>query len=258
MSRRELIAAGAALSIAGRAAARPDKPAFYLGPTSYLDIKAVPVARRAAAARAGGRSDRDTAVALHDLVRDEVRFGFTRGFWDLKASEVLAAGRGYCNTKSTLFVALLRAASIPARQVFVDIDAAVLHGIIDPGTPYVDHSYVEAFLEGEWRATDAYIVDDALFRTAAARVRRESRLLGYGVHATGSNEWNGRSAAFAQYNRLDPRPLGRRHWGVFADVGDFYARADGPWNRLNGLLRTGFGLLAAGANRRADALRRNG
>lgn len=41
MSRRELIATSA-LAFAGRAAARPDKPDFYLGATSYLVTKAAP------------------------------------------------------------------------------------------------------------------------------------------------------------------------------------------------------------------------
>ena len=142
--------------------------------------------------------------------------------------------------------------------MFVDIRASVLHGVIDPGTPYVDHSYVEAFLDGAWVATDAYIVDSALFGPAQARTLGEGRLMGYGVHATGSNAWDGRSPSFSQYNMLDPRSIGAHRWGVYEDVGDFYDRAANAWNRLNPLLRGGFGALASGANRRADRLRKTG
>ena len=39
----------------------------------------------------------------------------------MRASEVLRAKVGYCNTKATLFIALLRAAGVPARQHFVDL-----------------------------------------------------------------------------------------------------------------------------------------
>ena len=90
---------------------------------------------------------------------------------------------------------------------------------------------------------------------AQAAVNAEGRLLGYGVHATGISGWSGRDPSFSQYNRNDPRPLGTCEWGVFADTGDFYARVPEAWNRLNPILRSGFGALAAGANARLDAMR---
>lgn len=226
----------------------------FLHPTSYIDtghpaIK--DVVDRVTSADADARTK---AVALFAFVR-ALPFGFSSGFWDNKASDVLRAGRGYCNTKSTLFVALLRAAGVPARQQFVEIDAAVLYGILDPGTAMVDHSYVEVFLDDRWVATDAYIVDPPLFAAAQHRLADERRLLGYSVHATGSNAWDGVSPSFSQYNLLDPRPIGSKRWGVYEDVGDFYMRVSDAHNRLNVLLRAGIGLIAAPANRRADVLR---
>ena len=137
----------------------------------------------------------------------------------------------------------------------MDIDAAVLHGILDPGTPYVDHSYVEVFLNDAWVATDAYIVDAALFQAAQSRVLREQRLLGYGVHATGTAKWDGQTPAFSQFNRLDQRPIGMHQWGVFQDVADFYRQIRKPWNRLNPLLRVAMGTLSASANARIEAIR---
>jgi len=261
MTRRGFIrgAAGAAAAVLGATGARAQSgqnPRRFLAPTAYIDSTEPTVAAHAARLTAGLETNRDKALALFAFVRDEIPFGFAGGFWAQKASDVLAAGRGYCNTKSTLFVALLRASGVPARQVFVEIHASVLHGIIDAGTPYLDHSYTEVFLDGAWRATDAYIVDAALFEPAQRRVRAEERLMGYGVHATGTVRWDGHEPAFAQYNVLDPRPLGSQRWGVYADVGDFYRHADDPWNRQNALVRAGFGLLASGANRRIDAIRR--
>ncbi|MEL6828702.1 MAG: transglutaminase family protein [Pseudomonadota bacterium] len=201
-------------------------------------------------------SPRARSLAAFHYVRDEVKFGFARGFWDMPASRVAALGIGYCNTKSTLFVALLRAAGVPARQVFVDIDAAVLSGLVNPGTAYVDHSYVEVWLDGAWRATDAYIVDPPLFRVAQRRLQQEDRVLGYGAHQTGTLHWDGEQPAFSQFNALDPRPISQRHWGAFQDVGDFYRRVPDTHNRLNPLLRISFELLALQANRAADGLRR--
>lgn len=191
-------------------------------------------------------------------MRDDIKFGFARGFWDMPASKVETIGLGYCNTKSTLFVALLRAAGIPARQIFVEIDAAVLSGLINPGTAYVDHSYVEVWLDGFWIPTDAYIVDPALFRVAQSRLQQDGRVLGFGVHQTGSNNWDGRTPSFSQFNQLDPRQISRKRWGAFDDVGAFYRAVPDANNRLNPVFRTGFGLLATQANQAADAMRRSG
>lgn len=229
----------------------------FLRPTVYIDSGHTEIMKVVNELAKPGASQRETAIALFSFVR-EVPFGFATGFWDNKASDVLRAGRGYCNTKSTLFTALLRAAGIPARQHFVEIDAAILFGILDPGTAMVDHSYVELQLDGEWVATDAYIVDPPLFAAAQRQLAADNRLLGYSAHATGSNDWDGASPSFSQYNILDPRPIGSKRWGVCADVGDFYARVGDTHNRLNILLRASVGLMAAPANRRADTLRNKG
>ncbi len=228
----------------------------FLRPTHYIDTAHPAIVDAVDQVTRDATDPRAKAIALFRFVR-ALPFGFATGFWDNKASDVLRSGRGYCNTKSTLFVALLRAAGIPARQYFVEIDAAVLHGILDPGTAMVDHSYVEVGLDGQWVATDAYIVDPPLFAAAQARLAADHRLLGYSAHATGSNDWDGLSPSFSQYNILDARPIGSRRWGHYADVGDFYARASNTHNRLNALLRAAVGLVAAPANRRAEALRKS-
>ena len=250
-----MCALGACAVPPGEAMPISDDPADWLKTTALIDVDHPNIQDASQILTAGRMTDHEKALAIFSFVRDEVRFGFTRGFWDNRASDVMASRVGYCNTKSTLFIALLRAAKIPARQVFVDIDRNVLFGILNPGTPYVDHSYVEVFLDDAWIATDAYIVDARLFRPAQALTRQEKRLLGYGVHATGQMEWDGKSPAFSQFNMLDPRPLSTRHWGLYQDVADFYRRADGVWNRLNPILRAGMGTLASSANRNAERLR---
>ncbi|MGD1933204.1 MAG: transglutaminase family protein [Candidatus Phaeomarinobacter sp.] len=235
-----------------------DDPADYLHATRYLNFRHPRVQDAAASIRPTGTTAADTARAEVAFVRDEIKFGFAGGFWNNTAAEVLTDKLGYCNTKSTLFVALMRAKGIPARQVFVDIHASVLDGILSPGTPYVDHSYCEVFLDDAWRATDAYIADPALFTAAQPRLMKENRLMGYGVHVTGSNTWDGIAPSFSQFNMLDQRPISTRTFGMFEDVGDFYATAKDPWNRLNSIARTAFGLFVGGANDRAEALRRGG
>jgi len=255
VTRRTAILGGGAAIAALPALGSENDPLLFLGPTGLIDIGHKTIADRARDLTAGATSPRERALAIFWFVSREIPFGFGRGFWDQKASDVIRIGRGYCNTKSTLFVALLRAAGIPARQVFVEIHATVLKGIINPGTEFVDHSYVEVHLDGAWVATDAYIADPALFAAAQARLAAKDEVLGLGIHVAGTCEWDGVGPAFSQYNLLDPRPIGRRHWGVFADTHDFYARAEATNNRLNPPMRAAFGLLAAEANRNAEALR---
>jgi transglutaminase-like putative cysteine protease len=200
---------------------------------------------------------RERAVAIHDYVRDEVRFGFTPHLYAMTAPGVLRAGLGYSNTKSTLFVALLRAAGIEARQQFVDLDGAVLKGLLDLRTPFVDHSYTEVLLGGAWVPSDSYIVDDALFRAATAALRFEGRHLGYGVRVDGRCQWDGRRPAFVQFIPGDHVHT-RNRWGVFPDVAAFYERTPAAWNRVSNVTRVVLPLAVHTANHTAESLRLHG
>lgn len=205
----------------------------------------------------GHQTPRERAVAIHDFVRDEVRFGFAPHFYAMSAAEVLSAGVGYGNTKSTLFIAMLRAAGIEARQQFVDLDASLLRGLLDLRTPFFDHSYTEVRLDGAWIATDSYVVDRPLFRAARAALRAEGRQLGYGVRADGRVDWDGRSPSFVQFVTGDSG-YSRHQWGVFPDVTAFYESTPMAWNRRDDIMRVVFPLAAVTANQTADALRRHG
>lgn len=258
MNRRRFAASlVAAIPVAENCLATPVNPKTisFTSPTRYIDFEHPRVAAAVGAATRGLKSPVERAVRIHDFVRDEIRFGWSTGFYDQSASEVLSNGVGYCNTKSTLFVAMPRAAGVPARQHFVDIHASILSPFTDPGTPYVDHSFTEVNLEGEWLPVDSYIVDKPLFVRAKRRLERESKVLGYGVHADGSCEWSGRTSSFSQFVRSGRFPtLSTNDYGVFEDVGAFYATGKGV-NNLNFLIRLAFGLVARGPNQRIESLR---
>jgi transglutaminase-like putative cysteine protease len=206
---------------------------------------------------AGCTSTRERAVALHDHVRDIVRFGFTARFHAMRAAEVLAAAVGYGSTKATLFAALLRAAGIEARLRFVELEAAVWRGLIDLGTPKVDHCVTEVLIDGAWIATDSYAVDTRLHRAARAALQAEGRRHGYGIDAEGTLAWDGRTPAFSQWVR-DAAQTSRRSFGVFADAGAFYAAVPDAWNRETNRLRLILPLAALTANQTAEALRAHG
>jgi transglutaminase-like putative cysteine protease len=204
----------------------------------------------------GRATTRERAVAIHDFVRDEIRFGYAPQFYAMSATEVLAASIGFGNTKATLFIALLRAAGIEARQQFVELDAAIWRGLLDLRTPFIDHSYVEVSIGGAWIATDSYTVDRTLARAAQAALRHERERTGYGVRVDGQSEWDGQSPAFVQF--APGRAASRHLWGVFNDVADFYASVPNAWNRRTDASRVVFPLAALTANQAADMLRQHG
>jgi transglutaminase-like putative cysteine protease len=230
-------------------------PAECLAPTRLIDSDHPDIAAIAAEVTVGARDDVGRAVRLHDFVRDRILFGWAPAFERQKASEVLKSGIGFCNTKSTLFAALLRASQIPARVRFKTINRRILDGLIRPPQPFVDHSYVEAWLDGRWVGTDSYAVDSALQRAAVARCRAEGKRIGYGVHTSGTTIWDGRSNAFTQLNDDGSVPdLTDEDFGSFIDLDSFRAtgRSRSP-THLAARLGTRFMLPAA--NRRAERLR---
>ena len=201
-----------------------DDQEAYLEETEYLDFSHPELQKTISRVR--GESDRETAVNIHNFVRDTVRFGWTPDFYAMTASEVMEAAVGYCNTKSTLFVALLRGAGIPARQRFVSINADILEPFVRLPQSYVDHSYTEVYLDERWLRVDSYIPDPRLFQVAQDHLAIEQRVMGYGVHRRGVNEWNGRRDAFAQYVMGGETPISDRDYGVYRDTAAFYAEAD--------------------------------
>lgn len=245
----------AAALIATPAIAAPDDPSAWMAETDLIDWRHPAI--QAEAARVALLPDaRARAVALHARVGD-MPFGFRPALYEMRASEVLAAGIGFCNTKSTLFVALLRASGIPARARFMDIDARILDGVLDAGTPFLDHSWTEVWIEGRWVATDAYVVDPPLLARAQARLRSEGRALGYAAHLDGTTAWDGRSPAFSQLVDNGRVPaLRRRDHGPHRDIAAFLDQAgELAWNRKGLAARLVLPFAVPAANARVAALR---
>ena len=236
--------------------------------TEYIDHHHPSIVALAKDITSHAKSDSSTekAVLIHDYVRDSIPFGWSGRFWNEKASDVLKTGRGYCNTKSTLFAALLRAVDIPCRLQFVDINTEILSGITDPHVAYETHTYTDVFNveQNRWYHVDSYVVDKALAMAAQDRLAREDKVIGYGVHRDGRSDWNGTEDVFIQYatdserNKTLERPLTEHRFGPFRDIGAFYAAADqhGVQDRLaSRIFRWAFPLLIIPSNRAAQQLR---
>ncbi len=101
--------------------------------------------------------------SIYNFVRDEILFGYNVDD-NIPASKVLADGYGQCNTKGTLFMALLRGCGIPCRVHGFTIDKRLQKGAMT-GLVYrlapkdVFHSWVEVYLEGVWYELEAFILD---------------------------------------------------------------------------------------------------
>jgi transglutaminase-like putative cysteine protease len=203
------------------------------------------------------QSNRAAAVLIHDWVRDQIAFGFPAGFYETTATQSLDAKVGYCNTKVSLFNALLRARSIATRIRMVDLSAQVLQGLLDPGTPYVDHALTEVYLDGRWIKVDSYVADKPLAVVAAKRLANTTIKAGFGIHVDGKSDWDGRTDNFIQYmnNETIPNYVLKDH-GLFVDVADFYKKAHNPRNRKTLLSGLGIRFGAASINRRIEQIRK--
>lgn len=176
----------------------------------------------------GLTTDREKAVAIHKFVKNEIKFGFGAMFWDYTADEVLSQKVGFCNTKSTLFAAMLRSVGIPTRQHVVGLNSAILDGYFSTGGKWVDHSWTEVYLDNKWIATDSYIIDDQLYQKASKALKsaQGSPVVGYGIHINGRPDWDGASDGFVQCCPDSPSDfiMTQEDFGTFQDMEEFYEK----------------------------------
>ena len=123
---------------------------------------------------------------IYNYVRDEILFGYNTDD-GIPASKVLADGYGQCNTKGTLFMALLRGCGIPCRVHGFTIDKRLQKGAMT-GLVYalapnnVFHSWVEVRLDGVWYELEAFILDKPYLESLqAANPDCTGAFCGYGV-----------------------------------------------------------------------------
>ena len=124
--------------------------------------------------------------AIYNYVRDEILFGYNTDD-GISASDVLRDGYGQCNTKGTLFMALLRACGVRCRIHGFTIDKRLQKGAMTglvyalaPGQVF--HSWVEVELEGAWYELEAFILDKAyLNRLQQLNKGCASAFCGYGA-----------------------------------------------------------------------------
>ncbi len=197
---------------------------------------------------------RERIGAVYDFVRNEIAFGYNEAD-DIPASRVLADGIGQCNTKSTLFMALLRATGLPCRFHGFTIDKALQKGAIT-GLAYwlaprrIIHSWVEVAFEGRWVALEGFILDARYLGSLQRRFSGSKRFCGFGAATPDLQapdvEWRGEDTFIQKEGIVDD-------FGVFDDPDSFYARHGA---NLRGLKRWLFvHVMRHGMNRNVARLR---
>ncbi len=96
----------------------------YLRETPMLNFSDLSISRLIAARGWRSLAEFECVRAVHNFVRDEILFGYNTDD-AIPASRVLADGFGQCNTKGTLFMALLRGCGVAVhdfRRPVIDFD----------------------------------------------------------------------------------------------------------------------------------------
>ena len=138
--------------------------------------------------------------AVYNYVRDEILFGYNVDD-NIAASKVLSDGYGQCNTKGTLFMALLRAVKIPCRvhgfTIDKELQKGAMTGLIYKNAPRnVLHSWVEVFYDNTWYELEGFILDKAyLEKLQKINKDCEGAFCGYGIAVKDFKnpviDWNG-------------------------------------------------------------------
>jgi hypothetical protein len=203
----------------------------------------------------GKQTPLEKVEGIFHFVRDGIKFGFPPKWDEVRASEVIGYGLGYCNTKATLFLALSKAAGIPARVHFGLIDSKIMHGIL-PGFTFpfmpkaAGHSWIEVQLDGQWKSIDSYINDKPFYERALSRLRKSGSGIGYSVSFV-----EGRSSCEFNFGEIGFVHMGAvvEDHGVWEDAAEYFA--SDKYLRWSAIQTRLYPSLAFLANRNVERIR---
>ena len=226
----------------------------WLGSTQLLDLNDPKLRIQALRITQLASSATQKAVLIHDFVKS-LPFGCVAAFDHVPAAAVLRAGRGDCHTKGTLFVALLRAAGVPARLRFVSLSGKFLAGIIDVTQESITHAVGEVYLSGRWVQTDTYVTDEQFEMRAWGELVQRGLRVGLGIHVNADRNWSGQKDSHAQYSDKDPSSLPLEDLGVAHDPKYFYSDGSKQQRQLGWTKRLKWLLVATVVNHRVGKIR---
>ena len=154
----------------------------YLEETPLIDYKHPSIQNLSQQLESQSKSKLDYSLRCFKYIKNQIPYGYNKNAYFAPASEVLAEKVGYSMSKTTLFIALMRANGIPAKQHYADLTAHTTRQYINFGTLFIDHSYAEVKLNGKWVKIDSYIIDDELYKQATKKLTSRKRVIGYGIN----------------------------------------------------------------------------
>jgi predicted nucleic acid-binding Zn ribbon protein len=169
--------------------------------------------------------EKDQIFAIYNYVRDEIVFGYNVSD-NIKATDVLRDGYGQCNTKSTLFMALLRAVGIACRIHGFYIDKVLQKGAMKgfyyrQSPKFIVHTWVEILYNGEWLNLEGFILDKKYLNKLQIKFKdSKGSFCGYGVAISDFQnppiEWN-ENDTYIQKDGIT------KDFGVFNNPDEFFA-----------------------------------
>ncbi len=159
----------------------------YLQETEILNFSNDKIKKLVAVRKWRELSEKEKINQIYLYVRDEIKFGYNMAD-NISASKVLDNGYGQCNTKGSLFMALLRAVEIPCRIHGFTIDKALQKGAIS-GIWYklspknIVHSWVEVKYKNKWYNLEGFILDKLYLNNLQGKFSDcKTTFCGYGVY----------------------------------------------------------------------------
>lgn len=228
--------------------------------TQYVDSDHPDIRRKAAELTSTVTDATAKAARIFNFVRDDIRFGFHEEIDRLTAQEVLERRMGQCNNKTILFVALCRAAGIPARIHYSLIDRRIQWGLFPKALYWlmprkISHSWAEIELDGRWVPIDSFINDRLFF------VGAREKLAHYGLDAGYSVACDNGSASIA----FDPRgkefvqmAVVTDDHGVWDEAADYFMSPQYVNGNVSAIKRIIYTWVLPGVNRRVIAVRARG
>lgn len=163
---------------------------------------------------------------IYNFVRDEIDFGYNVRD-DIPASKILLEGFGQCNTKGILFMALLRAVSIPCRihgfTINKSLQKGAMTGIVYKLAPKdVIHSWIEVLYEDKWYELEGFILDKKYLNKLQKKFRNcKNDFCGYGVATKNfenpSINWN-KNNTYIQKEGIN------KDFGIYSDPDSFFKK----------------------------------
>lgn len=221
----------------------------------FADADDEGIQEKAAELTTGKSTPLEKLESIFNFVRDGIRFGFTPRWDEVRASEVMGYGFGYCNTKATLFLALCQASGIPARVHYGLIDVRIMRGIFPSFVLAMmpragGHSWIDVHLEGRWKHVDSYINDRAFYDRARRRLEASGLSFGYSVSFV-----DGKSSCDFNFGERGFVHMGAvvEDHGSWEDPADYFA--SDKYLRFNAVQKAGYPMIAMLANRRIERIR---